>query len=33
MMECLKRGEEVKSIANFEMWDGLFQQTLMASWL
>ncbi|MDB5606824.1 MAG: lldR 3 [Bradyrhizobium sp.] len=31
MMECLKRSEEVKSVADFEMWDGLFHQTLMAS--
>src|SRR6202035_4580605 len=29
MMECLKRSEEVKSVANFEMWDGLFHQTVM----
>jgi DNA-binding FadR family transcriptional regulator len=31
MSECLKRSEEVKSIADFEMWDGLFHQALLAS--
>jgi DNA-binding FadR family transcriptional regulator len=31
MAECLKRSEEVKSIADFEMWDGLFHQALLAS--
>ncbi|HEY4203595.1 MAG TPA: FCD domain-containing protein [Xanthobacteraceae bacterium] len=31
MAECLKRSEAVKSIADFEMWDGLFHQALVAS--
>jgi DNA-binding FadR family transcriptional regulator len=31
MAECLKRSEEVKSITDFEMWDGLFHQALLAS--
>ena len=31
MAECLKRSEAVKSIADFEMWDGLFHQALLAS--
>jgi DNA-binding FadR family transcriptional regulator len=31
MAECLKRSEEVKSIAEFEMWDGLFHQALLAA--
>lgn len=31
MSECLARSEEVKSIADFEMWDGLFHQALVAS--
>ena len=31
MSECLKRSEEAKSIVDFEMWDGLFHQALLAS--
>jgi DNA-binding FadR family transcriptional regulator len=31
MSECLKRSEEVRSVVDFEMWDGLFHQALLAS--
>jgi DNA-binding FadR family transcriptional regulator len=31
MAECLKKGEDAPTIAEFEMWDGLFHQTLVAS--
>jgi DNA-binding FadR family transcriptional regulator len=31
MAECLKKGESAPTIAEFEMWDGLFHQTLVAS--
>jgi GntR family transcriptional repressor for pyruvate dehydrogenase complex len=31
MAECLKKSEAVKSIAEFEMWDGLFHQALLAA--
>jgi DNA-binding FadR family transcriptional regulator len=31
MSECLRRSEEVKSIVEFEMWDGLFHQALVAA--
>jgi DNA-binding FadR family transcriptional regulator len=31
MAECLRKSEAVKSIAEFEMWDGLFHQALLAA--
>lgn len=31
MAECLNRGEAAPTIAEFEMWDGLFHQTLIAA--
>jgi len=31
MAECLKKGESAPTITEFEMWDGLFHQTLVAS--
>lgn len=31
MAECLKQAEKVSSVAEFEMWDGLFHQTLIAA--
>lgn len=31
MAECLRKSEAVKPIAEFEMWDGLFHQALLAA--
>jgi DNA-binding FadR family transcriptional regulator len=31
MSECLKKSEDARSIVDFEMWDGLFHQALLAS--
>jgi DNA-binding FadR family transcriptional regulator len=31
MAECLRNSEAVTSIAEFEMWDGLFHQALVAA--
>lgn len=31
MVECLRKSEAVKAIAEFEMWDGLFHQALLAA--
>ncbi|MGZ5876435.1 MAG: FadR/GntR family transcriptional regulator [Bradyrhizobium sp.] len=31
MVECLRKSEAVKTIAEFEMWDGLFHQALLAA--
>jgi DNA-binding FadR family transcriptional regulator len=31
MAECLKKSEAVKTVAEFEMWDGLFHQALVAA--
>ena len=29
--ECLKRGEAAATVAEFELWDGLFHQTIVAA--
>jgi DNA-binding FadR family transcriptional regulator len=31
MSECLKKSEDARSTVDFEMWDGLFHQALLAS--
>jgi DNA-binding FadR family transcriptional regulator len=31
MTACLKKGESASTVTEFEMWDGLFHQTLIAS--
>jgi DNA-binding FadR family transcriptional regulator len=31
MAECLKKGERAATVAEFEMWDGLFHQTIIAA--
>jgi len=31
MTECLKKGESAPTVAEFEMWDGLFHQALIAA--
>jgi len=31
MAECLKKGEKAPTVAEFEMWDGLFHQALIAA--
>jgi DNA-binding FadR family transcriptional regulator len=31
MAECLRKGEAAPTVAEFEMWDGLFHQTIVAA--
>jgi DNA-binding FadR family transcriptional regulator len=31
MAECLRKGEAAPTVADFEMWDGLFHQTIVAA--